>query len=114
VAAGAGDGSVGLYDLETGRELRRLKGHTGEVTALAFSPRGDRLLSGGADRTVRLWDWEAGQPVQVLAGHGGPVRSVAVAPDGRSVASTSGGSFLQANEVRIWQAAAPAGRADRP
>jgi WD40 repeat protein len=105
LAAGAGDGSVGLYDLETGRELRRLKGHAGDVTALAFGPRGDRLLSGGTDRTVRLWDWKAGQPVLILEGHGGPVRAVAFAPDGRSVASTSGGSFLEVNEVRLWQAA---------
>jgi hypothetical protein len=53
--------------------------------------------------------------VLVLEGHGGPVRSVAFAPDGRSVASTSGGSFLQVNEIRIWQAAAaPAGRTERP
>ncbi len=114
LAAGTAGGSIGLYDAQTGREVRRLRGHTGEVLALAFSPRGDRLLSGGADRAVRVWDWEVGQPVLVLEGHRGAVRSVAIAPDGRAVASSTGGSFLDVNEVRLWEADVdPAVRAAR-
>ncbi|XP_077471259.1 telomerase protein component 1 isoform X2 [Stigmatopora argus] len=33
-----------------------LKGHSGAVTCLAFSPDGGRLLSGGKDKALMLWD----------------------------------------------------------
>src|SRR5260370_13837760 len=45
-----------IYDLAAGRELRRFKDFDAEVTSLAFSPDGRRLLSGLADSTLLLWD----------------------------------------------------------
>jgi hypothetical protein len=36
--------------------MARLKGHTGYVFSLAFSPDGATLVSGSGDSTVRLWD----------------------------------------------------------
>ncbi|MEO5819609.1 MAG: WD40 repeat domain-containing protein [Vicinamibacteraceae bacterium] len=53
----AGDAtSIRVIDVITARELARLEGHEGGVTALAFAPGGTRLVSAGADRTVRVWD----------------------------------------------------------
>jgi WD40 repeat protein len=52
----AGDAtSIRVLDVITARELARLEGHEGGVTALAFAPGGTRLVSTGADRTVRVW-----------------------------------------------------------
>src|SRR4051812_20127993 len=41
--------TIRIWDLATGNEVRRLRGHKGETTALAFSPDGRTLASGGED-----------------------------------------------------------------
>ncbi len=78
-----------LWDAETGKELKRLEGHTGGVLAAVFSPDGKRALSCGWDRTVRLWDLESGQELKRLEGHTDGVRRVAFSPDGRRALSSS-------------------------
>jgi WD40 repeat protein len=55
VVSGAGDQTVKLWDVETGRERATLLGHTDRVMAAAFSPDGTLLVTGGLDHTVRLW-----------------------------------------------------------
>jgi WD40 repeat protein len=47
---------VNVWDVASGRQLARFKGHTGNLTALAFSPAGARLLTGSTDGTLRIWD----------------------------------------------------------
>jgi WD40 repeat protein len=49
------DCTVRLWDLEAGKELQRLVGHTHFVEAVAFSPDGRFAISGSGDNTVRLW-----------------------------------------------------------
>ncbi|UUU34286.1 hypothetical protein JIX56_33075 [Streptomyces sp. CA-210063] len=79
----------------------RLTGHTGTVSALAYSSDGKTLVTGSFDGTVRLWDTATGRAGKVLTGgdHTALVRTVAFSPDGRTLA-TSGGE-----EVRLRDAA---------
>jgi len=57
VATGAREsGAVILWDLATGKERGRLKGHLGIVQVLAFSPDGKKLASGSQDATILIWD----------------------------------------------------------
>jgi WD40 repeat protein len=45
---------VKVWDARTGRELLILKGNTGTVWSVCFSPDGQRLASASSDRTVKL------------------------------------------------------------
>ena len=68
--SGADDNTVRLWDVETGRCLRVLEGHTDRLSgAWRGSADQRRALSGADDNTVRLWDVETGRCLRVLEGH---------------------------------------------
>ncbi len=46
---------IRVIDAITGHTRATLEGHDGAVTALAFAPGAERLVSGGHDGTVRVW-----------------------------------------------------------
>ena len=49
-----------LWEVDSGREVRRFQGHTNSVTSVCFAPDGSYALSGGGPHTLELWefDWE--------------------------------------------------------
>lgn len=90
---------VRLWDLESGKELRRFTDYADLILALAFAPDGLRFASGGADHSVRVVDLESGKELHKLLGHAGPVRSVTFAAAGPRVFS--------AGEIRIGKVHKP-------
>ena len=47
--------------------MHTLAGHTGEVTSVAFSPDGARVVSGSNDLLAIVWDAETGAEVLILS-----------------------------------------------
>ena len=54
LASGSDDNDVHVWDIDSGN-YELLSGHTGDITAVAFSPNGGIIASGSADGTVRIW-----------------------------------------------------------
>jgi WD40 repeat protein len=98
--AGCSDGAIYLYDLDNGQQLRVLRGHSGEVTALALGPGGVGLASASTDHTARLWQLDLVPQARDFAGHQGPVWTAAFDGDGRRLVTASGD-----RTVRLWDAA---------
>jgi WD40 repeat protein len=92
------DGAAIVWDVATGKELRRMQ-HAGGAYGGALSPDGQRLLTAGfGDKKVRLWDVGTGRELKAFEGHPGAVLGVAFAPDGRRALSSD-----SQNTLRLWK-----------
>jgi WD40 repeat protein len=84
------DNALVVWDLEAKRARHVLRGHSGEVNALAVAPDGRRLASAARDGTVRLWDLATGEELGCLFNLGDGAEWLAVTPDGLFDGSTAG------------------------
>ena len=87
-------------DLESGRVLGKLEGHTRDVTSVAFAPDGGAAATGGGDGLVILWDGNAEKETGRLE-TGNGIRALAFGPKGLLIAGHSNGS------VTIWETTPP-------
>jgi WD40 repeat protein len=90
LAAALGNYSVVLFNLKTGAEDLRLKGHKDEIFGITFSPDGKTLATASWDSTVKLWHVASGEPLLTFKSKFGVSWSVAFSPDNSMLAFGSG------------------------
>ncbi|HKB02746.1 MAG TPA: WD40 repeat domain-containing protein, partial [Gemmataceae bacterium] len=99
---------VGLWDLASGKEVRRFEGSTTAASCVAVSADGKYLAAAGwGDCAAGIWELETGRRVGPAGGHTDDVNVVLFAP---------GGQLLTADDsqtpIRRWDAAT--GKEGRP
>lgn len=100
LAASAGaDMAIHIWDTNTGAEVRTLRAHTDWVTAVAFHPEGEKLLSVGVDKVARVFELSKAEEA-ARVGHAKSARAVAVSKDGRFIVSGSDDTT-----AKIWDLA---------
>jgi WD40 repeat protein len=104
-------GEITLWDTESWKPIRRLRGNSAPIRTLAFSPDG-QLIAGGASLMdggrgvsveeefkfeIFLWDMTTGEQKQKLPGHTSVITSLAFSPDGSLLASAG-----RDHTLKIW------------
>jgi WD40 repeat protein len=103
LAVEAGKTGIALVDVASRTEVKRMAGHTDEITSIAFHPGGMLLASGSRDQTVRIWDAATSQQVKQFDTHKKVLGSVAFSSDGRFFASGGYDGLLCLWEVDGWR-----------
>jgi WD40 repeat protein len=108
LACSDSDNAVHIWDnLMGGQTLQVLRGHGSEIRALAFRGDGERLASAGSDQSVHIWNPRSGE---LLAGQHTQGRSALALIQHTSpgrLASTCGGTALQAWDLTDGRAVPP-------
>jgi eukaryotic-like serine/threonine-protein kinase len=105
------DHGIGFWDFDRAQKGSVLRGHAGQVVAMAFSPDGKRLATSGAEHAVRLWDWELGQQLLVLPNVNEHAAALCFSPNGLGLASTDREPPVRIREALPWVQKQHLGRA---
>lgn len=97
VVVGMSGGKATVWDVETGKLLLTLSGHSDWVNAVAYSPDGTKIATSSDDKTAKIWDAVTGQELKTFLGHTSPVIRVTFNADGTRL-----GTGSTDGTARIW------------
>jgi WD40 repeat protein/serine/threonine protein kinase len=76
-----------LLDLDSGKAIRRYRGHEDKITGVAFSPDGRSIVSAGDDGTLKIWHTEPVSGNPEILSQNNTVLCLSFCPDGRLMVS---------------------------
>ncbi len=88
---------VYLWEVATGRLLRRFSAGRYEFNAVSFAPGLDLVLAAGEDGFIIAWDLATGEERYRLSGHSDAIVALATSADGARVMSAS-----VDRTIRVW------------
>jgi WD40 repeat protein len=97
-STGRTSSEIRLWQMDTGRNVQNLAGHTDRINAVAFSPDGHTLASASWDNTIKFWDVSTGRVTDTWATPNSDLRSLVFSPEGRWLAA---GAYD--NSARVWE-----------
>ncbi|KAG0135977.1 WD40-repeat-containing domain protein [Tuber indicum] len=105
IVAGANDGCLYVYDIETRTPVLRLGGHEKDVNAVCYGDRASPhiIYSGSDDATIKVWDRRSmadGREVGVFVGHTEGLTYVDSKGDGRYVLSNGKDQTMKLWDIR--------------
>jgi WD40 repeat protein len=69
------------------------------VYSIAYSPDGQRIVTGSDDYTAKVWDAKTGTELLTLKGHTNWVYSIAYSPDGQRIVTGDANG-----KTKVWDA----------
>jgi WD40 repeat protein len=99
VVGGTG-GFLAMVDADSGRVLKRLRGHADLVWTPGISADGRVMVTGSGDGTMRLWSLPDGRALAAPLELDPPPADVQLSPDGRWIAVADGTDTVQIFDVR--------------
>lgn len=96
LVTGSYDGTIKLWDIESGEEKKTLRGHLSGVRCLQLDQ--NKLLSGSFDKTIKVWNLETGQCLKTLSGPSDTILSVHLEGSWLGCGSMD-------NSIRVWNSA---------
>jgi WD40 repeat protein len=98
------DGTVRLWDVASGIQLRVLRGHESLISQLAFSDDG-RLLASSSGERIILWDVATGDALRAIETAQTDLNQLAFIKDDKQLISGSGAGGAEEQTVKIWDTA---------
>ena len=90
-------GTIEVLRVDSGIPITTLTKHEKTVTALAFSPTGEHLVSGDEDGNLYVWTVASWREQQELIGHTGGITTAAFHPNGSQIITAS-----RDHTARVW------------
>jgi RNA polymerase sigma factor (sigma-70 family) len=90
-------GEAILWDVATGKEIRRLNEQVNSLHGVAFAPDGKTVAAADEAAVVHLWETATGKARTPTGAHQGGVQSIALTPDGKTAVSAGRDGM-----VRVW------------
>lgn len=117
IASAGADGTVRIWEAETGKALLTYHGHARllskvnlqtKISTVAWAPDGQNIASAGDGGTVHIWSTKTGQTLTRYEEHSGlwpNISAVAWAPDGQNIASACSHALGDDHTIHLWDTA---------